>query len=128
MPTYTATDGKQFHHTQQYRKYQDWLDQQEKAPTGNQHKQAILDHGNVRHIEIDVEGSGRHRVTMKHADGSISTSVHPQAFRALEVAKEHYVPPAPAAIETHARSRAHPVGPKETERQRREEGEERNDP
>lgn len=122
MPTYTASDGKEFHHAQQHQKYQNWLDQEAQAPSGAQHAQGVKEHGNVRHISIDVEGSGRHRVTMKHADGTETTSVHPQAYRALEVAKEHYVPPAPAAIETHSRARAHPTGPKEQERIKREDG------
>ncbi len=122
MATFTASDGKTFHHAQQHQKYQNWLDEKEKAPSGNVHKQAILDHGNVRGINISVEGAGRHRVTLKHADGATSTSVHPQSYRALEVAKEFYVPPPPDAIETHARSRVHPTGPKEADRVRREDG------
>ena len=121
--SFKASDGKTFQHAGQYRKYQDWLDVESKAPSGRNHEQGVRDHGLPKRVIIDNEGSGRHRVTMIHADGEKSTSVHPEAYRAMDIARETYVPPPPEAIQTHARSRAHPVGDKEIKRIREEDGE-----
>ena len=121
--SHTASDGKVFQHAGQYRKYQDWLDVEAKAPTGRAHEQGVKDHGLPKRVIIDNEGNGRHRVTMIHVDGEKTTSVHPEAYRAMDVARETYVPPPPEAIQTHARSRVHPVGEKEIARIRKEDGE-----
>jgi len=122
--SFTATDGKVFQHAEQHQKYQAWLDTEAKAPSGRIHEQGVKDHGLPVEVRVKNEGGGRHRVTMVHADGKESTSVHPEAFRAFDVARETYVPPPPPAIDTHARSRVHPVGEKEIQRIRREDGEE----
>jgi hypothetical protein len=39
------------------------------APGGAAHEAAIKEHGPVRGYSVDVEGMGRHRLTLRHADG-----------------------------------------------------------
>ena len=69
------------------------------------------------------DGPGRWRLTTKHADGQESTSVHPQVWRAHEVAGKYLNPDGPpGALETHQRARSHPTGPKEDERIAKEDG------
>lgn len=119
--SYVARDGKEFGHPMQGRKYDQWLQQKEKAPGGPQHEHDIRAHGPVREVTIKREGLGRHVLTAKHADGYVHQSVHPEAFRAHQIQAQMLgIDEPPPAVQTHARSRAHPIGPKEEDRIRHE--------
>lgn len=125
MATYTASDGKVFHHAQQHQKYEGWLKEKDEAPGGKSWEDAKRHHGFATEFKITREGNGRHRVEAKFSDGHTHTSVHPQAYIAHEVGKtllglENDKPP---AAETHSRSRVHPIGPKEESRLRKDAGE-----
>ncbi len=126
MATYTAKDGKQFHHAQQHRKYEEWLEQKDRAPGGPSWEDDKRHHGFVTEFKITREGNGRHRVDATFNDGYKHTSVHPQAYIAHDIGKsllglENDKPP---AVETHSKARVHPIGVKEETRLRRDAGEE----
>lgn len=134
--SYRAKNGKIFATVVQGRKFDRSLDEQrtqthadrgrqdaEDAPGGQQHLADIKQHGVVSEAHIVSEGNGRWRLTTKHADGQESTSVHPQWFRAHELAGRYFDPDGkPPALETHQRSRNAPVGPKEDARVAKEDG------
>lgn len=125
--SYKARDGRIFPSVVQGRAYDRSLaerggDDVEAAPGGPQHEHDLKTHGIAKSIKIEYDGPGRWRHTSEHADGYKSTSVHPEAYRAHEVAKNYLGIEPPPAVQTHARSRAHPVGPKESERLDAEDG------
>lgn len=121
--SFVSRDGRRFASTQQLRKYEASQDELGKAPGGTNWDAALRDHGNVRKIIIEREGNGRHRVTSTHADGFTATSVHPEAFRAHEVAKTLLgLDEPPPAIKTQVRARQTETGPKEEKRQEAELG------
>lgn len=128
--SYVAKDGRHFTHGQQGRKYDNYLAEQgrdaaENAPGGDFADAAMKEHGNVRRVVIEREGNGRHRVTVEHFDGHESTQVHPEAHLAHQVAAHFLgVDNPPPAVQTHSRSRAYPIGPKEHERLKREDNQE----
>lgn len=113
---YIAKDGKRFPTTMQGRKYDDWLVQKDKAPGGTSQQQALKDNGPVRSITMTREGMGRHRLSVEHFNGTKSTEVHPEAFRAHQVMAAYLgIDTPPPAIQTHQRARSQPTGPKEAE-------------
>jgi hypothetical protein len=134
--SWKAKDGKSFPSSIQQRKYDRYLDEQrvqtqvdrgkqdiENAPGGERHEADLREHGVTSEAHIVSEGNGRWRLTTKHADGYESTSVHPQWFRAHELAGKYFDPDGkPGALETHQRARSHPVGKKEDERLASEDG------
>lgn|SRR5487761_2481048 len=124
---YIAKDGKRFPDSIRGRRYDNWLAEKDStpqksqedvknAPGGPGHLQALKEHGLPREVRIINEGGGRHRVISIHQDGYRYESVHPEAFRAFQVAKELKGIEEPPALQTHARSRSQPTGPKEKER------------
>lgn len=122
MGIYKADDGREFYDKRRLNLYnksvqaERSLSDLSQAPGGLAHEQAIKEHGPVRSYRYDAEGSGRHRLTFWHADGKTSTSVHPQAYRAHSLAAQALgIDNPPAAVETHQRSKEHPIGPKEHE-------------
>ena len=131
--SYKASDGREFGNPAQARLYEKSLadrgaDDVANAPGGEQYEADVKAHGTVHEAHIKAEGNGRWRLTTTHADGAKSTSVHPQWFRAHELAGKYFDPDGkPAALETHQRARAHPAGPKEEERIAREDGREVDD-
>src|SRR5579862_8338763 len=96
MP-FRATDGKQFPHSQQYRRYQDWLDENKpsvalrgakmisSAPGGESHINDLNSHGPITELHYSVEDGGRHSIRATHADGYIHESVHPESYVAHHV-------------------------------------------
>ncbi len=128
--SFKASDGREFGNPAQARLYEKSLaergmDDVKNAPGGEEHEHNVKMHGIVKETTIKFDGPGRWRHTATHADGTKTTSVHPEAYRAHQVqAKYLGVDQAPPAIETHNRSRSHPVGPKEIERIDREDGRE----
>lgn len=118
--SFAASDGKEFSHPMQREKYEKWLGEKAKAPGGLQHEQDSRLHGPATEVTIRREGLGRHVVTAKHVDGYTHQSVHPEAYRAHEVASSLLGIEPPPAVGTLGRSRAHPTGPKEKERVDRE--------
>lgn len=133
---YRAKNGKMFSSVVQGRKFDRYLDEQraqthadrgrqdaENAPGGEQHLHDVRQHGIVREAHIVNEGAGRWRLTSKHADGTETTSVHPQVWRAHEIAGRYLNPEGPPpALETNQRSRNAAVGEKESARIAREDG------
>lgn len=117
---YTARDGHKFPTAIQHAKYERWLDEQDKAPGGPAHEEAFNKHGMARKVVIEREGNGRTRITSFHNDGHRFTQVHPETYRAHDMARELLGIEPPPAVQTHGRARAHPTGPKEEERIRRE--------
>lgn len=77
---------------------------------------AAREHGLAKHVTITREGMGRHRVEAELGDGSMHTSVHPEAYRAVDIAKDLLGIEAPPAFQTSGRARSQPVGPKESDR------------
>ncbi len=118
----TARDGKTFSHPMQAAKYERWLDEKDRAPGGTAHDEAARLHGPAKRVTIEREGLGRHVVTSEHVDGFKHQSVHPEAFRAHQVGAALLGIEAPAAVQTHSRARAHPTGPKESDRLASEDG------
>lgn len=134
MPIIKASDGHEFYDPRRAHLYEKSLkaEQSKKdlinAPGGRAHEAAINEHGPVREVHYVSEGSGRHRLTFKHADGATSTSVHPQAYRAHSImAQALGIDNPPAAVETHQRSRQYPIGPKENAEIRRHDNQETDD-
>lgn len=129
---YTAKDGKRFNNNIQGRKYDESLGALHRnsladlagARGGLAHQDAVTQHGLARKVTIEREGNGRHRVTAVMADGHKHTDVHPEAFRAHDIARELLGIEAPPAIQTHGRARSQPTGPKEDERVRKEDNRE----
>lgn len=126
---YKARDGKEFHDTIRGRKYDAWLAKEseldtKEAPGGPTHKADLEEHGFVKKITISREGNGRHRVEAVHQDGFHHNSVHPEAYRAHDIARDLLGIEPPPALGTHSRSRTQPRGPKEDERIAREDGRE----
>lgn len=121
---FKAKDGKEFGHPEQARLYDKSLDTKENAPGGPSHLHDLREHGPVKKITIERTGNGRHEVRAVHQDGFRSQSVHPEAFRAHEIARELLGIEPPPAIQTHSRARSQPTGPKEDERIRQEDGRE----
>lgn len=125
---YKAKDGKILPTVMQGRKYDESLAEKSKsetenAPGGPEHIENVRAHGVVHKSVIEFEGNGRWRHTATHADGVESTSVHPQWHRAHDVQAMYFDPDGkPGALETHQKSRSHPVGPKESERLDKEDG------
>lgn len=133
--SYVAKDGRRFGHPVQGRKYDESLERDksetergkqdvESAPGGEMWEADLNAHGMVTKITIENEGPGRWRHTALHADGIESTSVHPEAYRAHQVAGHYMALEPPPAIATHSRARSFPVGPKEKERLDREDNRE----
>lgn len=122
--SYIAADGRRFMHHQLGRRYDNYLAQQgadaaQNAPGGPFSSASIKQHGHVRSVTIEREGMGRHRITAHHIDGSDTTQVVPDAFRAHSLAGELLqVEPMPSG-QVHQRSRAVPVGPREAREQQR---------
>jgi hypothetical protein len=122
---YRTKDGKVLPTVQQGRKYDRSLTDKAKerlqnAPTGDPHAQALFDHGPPTKVTVFREGPGRHRVIAIHPDGHKEESVHPEAYRAFQMAQAAAGVEAPPAIQTHARARSHPIGEKESDRIARE--------
>ena len=123
---YRAHNGKTFHHAMQGRRYDRSLAERSQedvahAPGGPNHEHNIKLHGPVKQFSYSMEGMGRHRVVLRHADGFKSTSVHPEAFRAYQVAGQALgLDQPPPAVHAHQRAHSQPIGPKEDERLRRE--------
>lgn len=122
--SYIAQDGRRFMHHQLGRKYDNYLAQQgadaaKNAPGGPFSEASIKQHGHVTGVTIEREGMGRHRITAHHVDGSETTQVVPDAFRAHAIAGDLLqIEPMPSGA-VHQRSRAVPVGEKEVAEQRR---------
>lgn len=120
MPLVKTSDGKEWYDPRRAALWEKSVQAERslsdlsKAPGGLAHEQAIKEHGPVKSYRYDAEGNGRHRVTLYHSDGASSTSVHPQAYRAHSIAAQALgIDNPPAAVETHQRSKDHPIGPKE---------------
>lgn len=124
--SYRASDGKVFPSRMRAEKYQASIAQKGKddfdnAPGGASWEHDRKQHGPVTESTIKMDGTGRWLVKAKHGDGHVHQSVHPQRARANEV-QEHLLDldNPPAALQTHQRSKAHPQGPKESDRIREE--------
>jgi hypothetical protein len=90
------------------------------APTADPIKEGAK-HGIVVKHSYEIEGNGRHKISVEHADGYKWSAVHPEAYRAFDTLKHaHGFDPEPPAIKTHMRARAHPVSEKESDRLARE--------
>ena len=98
-----------------------------KAPGGMQHQDALRHHGLAMEVTIKREGNGRTRITAKHQDGFKHEQVHPETYRAHDMARELLGIEPPPAVQTLGRSRAQPTGPKEDERVRKEDNREDDD-
>lgn len=128
----TASDGKMFPSVSQARLYDEAnghltrksLADIEDAPGGPAHQDAIKHHGIAQKITIERVGNGRTRVESTHQDGFKHTSVHPETFRAHDIARELLGIEPPPALQTHSRARSQPTGPKEEERVRKEDNRE----
>ena len=123
--SYVARDGKILPTAQRGRLYEQSLESMpekgkrdvENAPGGEEHIANVKAHGVVAKSTIEHVGNGRWRHTAVHADGTESTSVHPQWFRAHEVQGKYFDPDGkPPALETHQKGRSHPAGEKEERR------------
>lgn len=138
---YTAKDGHTFPSSIQLRKYEEaegnlWrpsltdsmarkgAEEVSDAPGGPSQEEAVRQHGLAKKVTITREGNGRHRIEAQMADGSSYTSVHPEAYRAHDIAKDLLGIEAPPAFQTAGRARSQPIGPKEEERIRWEDGRE----
>ncbi len=121
---YTAKDGKTFPNAIQGRKYdesigglkRDSLSDLAKARGGPSHSDDLAQHGFVKKVSIIREGNGRHKVEAVHQDGFKHQSVHPEAYRAHDIARELLGIEPPPALGTHSKARTQPRGPKEDER------------
>lgn len=121
--SYKAKDGRDFGNPMQGRKYDESLTAERSkgdiagAPGGEEHEANLKAHGMVLESNIKIEGPGRFRLSVKHQDGSTSTSVHPQWYTAHDTQAKYFSPDGkPEALETHQRARSHPGGEKEKER------------
>lgn len=125
--SYKAKDGKRFPTVTQGLKWDRSLaergsDDVANAPGGTSWEHDLKTHGIARETRIIREGNGRHVLVAIHADGYRHQSVHPEAYRAHEIESRMLGIEAPPAIQTHARARSQPVGPKEEERIAKEDG------
>ena len=141
---WTAKDGHRFPSRLQLRKYEEaegnlWrpsltdtarrsAEDVADARGGAAHEDAVRQHGLAKKVTITREGMGRHRIEAELADGTRHTSVHPEAFRAHDIAKELLGIEAPPAFQTSGRARSQPTGEKESDRIRREDGREEEGP
>lgn len=93
------------------------------APRGG-HQGVTRAHGLAHKTTVEQDGNGRWRVTSWHRDGFSHTSVHPEYYRAKDVANELHGSEPPPGLATMGRARSQPTGPKEDERIRREDSRE----
>lgn len=128
---HTASDGHLFATMGQMRRYEESLGKLHRNSLADlarakedSHKGHVNEHGIATEVTIKREGNGRTRITSKHEDGFKHNSVHPETYRAHDVARDLLGIEPPPAVQTLGRSRAHPTGPKEDERVRREDGRE----
>lgn len=127
-----ASDGKRFATVSQARRYEESIGNLQrtslsdlaKARGGPSHQDDLNQHGFVKKLSIERDGNGRHKVTAVHNDGFKHQSVHPEAYRAHDIARELLGIEPPPALATHSRSRAQPRGPKEDERVAKEDSRE----
>lgn len=119
-----ASDGKMFPSLTQVSKYEASLSDKGKeettdAPSDSMH-QMVRQHGLAMKTTTTREGNGRTRLTVVHQDGFKHDSVHPETYRAVNLASEMLGVEAPPAVQTLGKSRSHPTGPKEEDRVKRE--------
>lgn len=133
--SFQTKDGKVFHSRGAAERYVSSLrdDDGKPAPGGRSWEHDTNQHGPAVSSRIEPAGPGRWRLTAKHADGYVHTSVHPETLAAhhAQAVVLGIQGPIPGE-QTQDKAKAHPVGPHEANRlaveDRRyapEEGEER---
>lgn len=130
MTIYTAKDGHKFSGQGAYQRGRLYdralggdknkFEPFNRAPGGPRHEHEIKEHGEVKSVTINRDGTTK----VTHRDGHSWGERHPDLARANEVSRDYFGVPQFPASEHFKKTRAHPVGPGEGERLKNEDGRE----